>query len=187
MRRHGRPPRGRRQPWRLRLFLLAAAILALAWDAGSLARRARRGPWRVEVTGESMVPALRPGDWLLVDPTQASWPRRGALVVVREPESDLVVVKRLVGRPGDRIARGDGPPRLLSATEAWLASDAPGAGIDSRRYGPVDAERLLGRVALRYGPRGRWGRIRWRGETRRGYAGATLAALPARGSSSPRP
>jgi signal peptidase I len=107
-----------------------------------------------------MVPALRPGDWLLVDPTPARWPRPGTLVVVREPESDLIVVKRLAGRPGDRVVRADGPPALLGATEAWLASDAPDAGIDSRRYGPVDAERLLGRVALRYGPRGRSGRVR---------------------------
>ena len=160
MRRHGRPPRAGRQPWRLRIFLLAAAILAVAWDAGSLARRVRRGPWRVEVAGESMVPTLRRGDWLLVDPTAARWPRRGALVVVREPDSDVVVVKRLAGRPGDRIARGDGPPIVLGGAEAWLASDAPGSGIDSRRYGPVDVERLLGRVAMRYGPRGRAGRVR---------------------------
>ena len=160
MRRHGRQPRGGRQPWRLRVFLLAAAILTLAWDAGSLVRRARRGPWRVEVAGESMLPTLRPGDWLLVEPTRAGWPRRGALVVVREPDSDLVVVKRLAGRPGDRIARGEGPPIVLGAAEAWLASDALGPGIDSRRYGPVDVERLLGRVALRYGPRGRFGRVR---------------------------
>jgi signal peptidase I len=154
------PRRGAGRPWRFRLFLLASAILALAWDAGSLARRARRGPWRVEVAGESMVPALRPGDWLLMDPTPARWPRRGTLVVVREPGSDLVVVKRVAGRPGDRVVRASGPPTLLGATEAWLASDAPDAGIDSRRYGPVDAERLLGRVAWRYGPLGRAGRTR---------------------------
>jgi len=148
------------QPWRLRLFLLVSAILAVAWDAGALLRRARQGPWRVEVAGESMAPALRPGDWLLVDPTAARWPRRGTLVVVREPESDLVVVKRVAGRPGDRVAQGGAPPTLLGPAEAWLASDAPGAGIDSRRYGPVDAERLLGRVAWRYGPRQRFGRPR---------------------------
>jgi signal peptidase I len=148
------------QPWRLRLFLLVSAILAAAWDAGALARRARQGPWRVEVAGESMAPALRPGDWLLVDPTAGRWPRRGTLVVVREPETDLVVVKRVAGRPGDRVRRGGAPPTLLGPTEAWLARDAPGAGIDSRRYGPVDAERLLGRVAWRYGPRQRFGRPR---------------------------
>ena len=112
------------------------------------------------MAGESMAPALRPGDWLLVDPTAARWPRRGTLVVVREPESDLVVVKRVAGRPGDRVAQGGAPPTPLGATEAWLSSDAPGAGIDSRRYGPVDAERLLGRVAWRYGPRGRFGHPR---------------------------
>jgi signal peptidase I len=150
--------RGAGQPGRLRLFLLASTILALAWDAAGLARRARQGPWRVEVAGDSMAPALLPGDWLLMDPTTARWPRRGTLVVVREPESALVVVKRVAGRPGDRVARGDAPPTLLGATEAWLTSDAPGAGIDSRRYGPVDAERLLGRVAWRYGPRERFGR-----------------------------
>jgi hypothetical protein len=148
------------QPWRLRLFLLASAILAIAWDAGALARRARQGPWRVAVAGDSMAPALCPGDWLLVDPTPARWPRRGTLVVVREPETDLVVVKRVAGRPGDRVAQGGAPSTLLGPAEAWLASDAPGAGIDSRRYGPVDAERLLGRVAWRYGPRQRFGRPR---------------------------
>jgi len=107
-----------------------------------------------------MVPTLRPGDWLLVDPTPAHWPHRGTLVVVREPGSNLIVVKRLSGRPGDRVVRGDGPPTLLGADEAWLASDAPEAGIDSRRYGPVDADQLRGRVAWRYGPRGRSGRVR---------------------------
>lgn len=107
-----------------------------------------------------MIPALVPGDWLLVDPTSARWPRRGTLVVVREPESNLCVVKRLVGRPGDRIVRAGDAPIVLGASEAWLASDAPEAAIDSRRYGPVDEERLLGRVAWRYGPRARFGRVR---------------------------
>jgi hypothetical protein len=107
-----------------------------------------------------MVPALRPGDWLLVDPTRARWPRRWSLVVVREPGSDLVVVKRLAGRPRDRVVRAGDPATVLGASEAWLASDAPDAGIDSRRYGPVDLERLLGRVAWRYGPRARFGRVR---------------------------
>lgn len=154
-----RPP-PRRRPWRLRLFLLVSAALAFAWDVGSLVRRARRGPWRAEVVGESMAPALMPGDWLLVDPTPAGWPRRGSVVVVREPVSGIVVVKRLAGRPGDRVVGPDGSPTLLGATEAWLASDAPAESIDSRRYGPVDAAHLLGRVAWRYGPIRRFGPIR---------------------------
>jgi signal peptidase I len=155
-----RPLPGTGPPWRLRLFLAASAILALVWDAGMLARIAQRGPWRVEVAGDSMHPALRPGDWLLVIPTVARWPRRGTLVVVREPDSGLVVVKRIAGRPGDRVRRAAVPPIVLGDTEAWLASDAPFGAVDSRRYGPVDAERLLARVAWRYAPRLRFGPAR---------------------------
>ena len=157
----GRPgPAPGRRPWRLRLFLLVAAALALAWDTGLLVRRARRGPWRAEVVGESMAPALQPGDWLLVDPTSARWSRRGSVVVVREPGSGIVVVKRIAGRPGDSVVGQDGSSTLLGESEAWLASDAPDASVDSRRYGPVDAEHLLGRVAWRYGPIRRFGRVR---------------------------
>jgi signal peptidase I len=101
-----------------------------------------------------MRPALAAGDWLLVDPTTRRWPRRGTLVVVREPGSELLVVKRIAGRPGDRIATPDGP-RTLRRDESWLLGDAPDISIDSRSYGPVGLDRLVGRVWLRYGPPGR--------------------------------
>src|SRR6476469_232759 len=70
--------------------------------AASLAERAR-GPWRVVVSEASMAPTIEPGDWLLVDPTTARWPRRGAIVVFREPDSDLLAIKRVAGRAGDRV------------------------------------------------------------------------------------
>ncbi len=101
-----------------------------------------------------MRPALEPGDWLLVDPTTQRWPRRGAIVVVREPGSGLLVVKRVAGRPGDTISLAGRPVRL-GPTEAWLLGDAPAVSIDSRLYGPVRLDRLVGRAWLRYGPLGR--------------------------------
>jgi len=110
--------------------------------------------WRVVVAGDSMRPALAAGDWLLVDPTTRRWPRLGTLVVVREPGSELLVVKRIAGRPGDRIAAPDGP-RTLGPTETWLLGDAPDVSIDSRAYGAVGLDRLVGRAWLRYGPPGR--------------------------------
>ena len=105
-----------------------------------------------------MSPALEPDDWLLVDPTIRRWPRRGTIVLVREPDSDLFVIKRVAGRPGDAVATGFGALRLGPA-EAWLVGDAPGSH-DSRHYGPVTVDRLVARAWFRYAPLGRIGRLR---------------------------
>ena len=132
----------------------------------SLAERAR-GPWRVAVSEASMAPTIGPGDWLLVDPTTARWPRRGSIVVFREPDSDLLAIKRVAASPGQRVELDEGHLRL-AADEAWLLSDAAdaellarGAGqpVDSRRYGPVPVDALVGRVWFRYGPLNRLGRL----------------------------
>jgi signal peptidase I len=115
-----------------------------------------------------MLPAIAPGDWLLVDPTTRRWPRRGSLVVFREPIAGQLALKRLAGRPGDSVPFEDGFLRL-GADEAWLVSDASegatsaagfGPPVDSRRYGPVPLELLVGRVWFRYGPLRRIGRVR---------------------------
>jgi signal peptidase I len=116
----------------------------------------------------SMVPAVAPGDWLLVDPTTRRWPRRGSLVVFREPLTGEFAIKRVAGRPGDTVRFAEGYLRLAD-DEAWLVADATdeiaaaaghGPPIDSRRFGPVPLELLAGRVWFRYGPRGRIGRVR---------------------------
>lgn len=118
------------------------------------------GPWRVAVVDGSMRPAIEPDDWLLVDPTVSSWPRRGAIVVFREPGSDLLAIKRVAARPGDWVPFADGWLQLAD-DEAWLIGDATdealeasGAGhaIDSRRYGPVPVGALVGRAWFRYWP-----------------------------------
>lgn len=115
-----------------------------------------------------MHPTLEAGDWLLVDPLVGRWPRRGSLVVFREPGSGTLAVKRVAGRPGDWVPFAEGYLHLAD-DEAWLLSDADaettaatghGEPVDSRRYGPVPLERLVGRAWFRYGPRTRWGRLR---------------------------
>jgi len=126
-----------------------------------------RGPWRVVVAEASMRPAIEPGDWLLVDPTTRSWPRRGTVVVVREPDSGEFAVKRVAAGPGDRVPFADAY-LILAEDEAWLLSDASdetvaksgfGPPVDSRRYGPVPLELLVARAWLRYAPLNRFGRI----------------------------
>jgi nickel-type superoxide dismutase maturation protease len=96
-------------------------------------------PWppllRVTVAERSMEPALRPGDWLLVRRTRRI--RAGQVVLARHPgRPEMLIVKR-AARP---VGGG-----------WWLESDNPDAGaVDSRRFGPVPAALVEGRVLVRY-------------------------------------
>ena len=115
-----------------------------------------------------MAPGIQDGDWLLVDPTVVRWPRRGTVVVFREPGGGTMAIKRVAGRPGDRVPFGTGYLELAD-DEAWLLSDATaamtaeaglGEPMDSRRYGPVPVELLVARAWFRYAPWHRIGRVR---------------------------
>lgn len=91
-----------------------------------------------EVTGPSMVPTLHHGDRLLVH--WGAGVRAGDVVVLRHPfQQDLLVVKRAAER------REGG---------WWVLGDNAYAGGDSTDYGVVPKELVLGRVRVRYRPRG---------------------------------
>ena len=114
-----------------------------------------------------MLPTIEPSDWLLVDPTTRRWPRRGTVVVFRSPFTDVLSIKRVAARPGDWVRFEEGWLQLRD-DEAWLLGDADdetaaaagfGGVSDSRRYGPVPVEALVGRAWFRYGPLRRVGRI----------------------------
>ena len=110
---------------------------------------------RVSVAERSMEPALRPGDWLLVRRTRRI--RAGQIVLARHPgRPDMLIVKRAARR-----MEGDGEV----GGGWWLESDNPAAGaVDSRRFGPVPASLIVGRVLLRY----------WRPGARRENAGGPV-------------
>ena len=124
-----------------------------------------------------MSPAIMPGDFLLLDPTVRRWPRRGSVVVVREPGSEILAIKRVAARPGDHVRTSDGLV-YLDLDEAWLLGDAGDRSVDSRAYGPVTADRLVARAWFRYWPAARLGRVGRAGSSRNGRRGA--AALPPR-------
>jgi len=127
-----------------------------------------RGPWRVAVTEGSMAPAILPGDWLIVNPLVSRWPGPGAVVVFREPFGDTLAIKRVAARAGAEVPFASGF-LTLGPDEAWLTADADeksaaafgsGPPIDSRRFGPVSENGLIGRAVFRYWPSRRIGRIR---------------------------
>jgi len=145
------------------------------------------GSWRVAVAEGSMLPTIAPGDWLLVDPTTRTWPRRGSVVVVREPDTAVLSLKRVVAGPGDTVPFAEGWLRLAD-DEAWLGADASvetaaaagfGAPRDSRRYGPVPLDLLVARAWFRYVPWHRLGRLRRRQAVpNRGPVGPGRPAAP---------
>jgi hypothetical protein len=154
-------------PRRRTVYLGLLGGLGWIFDAALVLRRARHGPWRAEVAEESMVPALLPGDWLLLDPTCRRWPRPGSIVVLREPGTGILAIKRVAARGHAHAGAGgtahvlpDGIRAVLGSREAWVVSDSPDGSVDSRRYGPVDADDLVARAWFRYGPLRRIGRLR---------------------------
>ncbi len=138
-----------------------------------------------------MEPIIREGDWLLVDPTTARWPRRGSIVAFLEPDTGSLAVKRVAGVPGDRVPFESGYLELAD-DEAWLRAEATsdqtaaaglGEPVDSRRFGPVPVQFLVGRDWFRYGPWRRIGRIALRpaiaGDVP-AASGESIAGLPDR-------
>jgi nickel-type superoxide dismutase maturation protease len=106
-----------------------------------------RAPLRIfEVTGESMLPALHPGDWLVVRTGKRALARIrvGDVVVARHPRTPAqLIVKRITGRTGNGW---------------WLESDnqrAPGRQ-DSWDFDAVPDRLIVGRVVGCCRPLRRW-------------------------------
>jgi len=114
-------------------------------------------------------------------------PERGDIVVFETPEEAIercgaggTFVKRLIGLPGDTIAQRSGvlrvngapleesyvnggpagldfPERTLGADEYFMMGDNRGQSCDSRQWGPVSRDDLIGPVFAVYWPPTRLG------------------------------
>ena len=83
-----------------------------------------------------MEPSFSDGDWVLV--LRSSRLRSGAVAAVRDPRNtDRILIKRALRR---------------EVTGWWVEGDNPSASTDSRTFGPIPPELVVGRVLLRYFP-----------------------------------
>jgi signal peptidase I len=105
----------------------------------------------VAVEGGSMEPALQAGDFLVA--VRTGLIQREALVVMEQPDRPgFELVKRVEALPGERVA-----DRVLGPDEYWVTGDRLDASTDSRTFGPVSRDSILGVVKARYWPPSRWG------------------------------
>ncbi len=90
-----------------------------------------------------MLPTLRPGDRLAL--RRGGQLRPGDIVAVADPRHhDRILVKRIHAVDGGRVD---------------VRGDAADCSTDSRTFGPVDADAVIGRAVYRYSPPGRTGPI----------------------------
>ncbi len=128
------------------------------------------------VYGQSMEPTLHTNDRVIVDKLSYRFhpPRRGDVVVVLLSKNSPHLIKRIVGLPGETIAIHDGKvyingqpldePYLKGPTKGFMApvhippghyfvlGDNRQASNDSRSFGPVSRDQILGRAVFRYWP-----------------------------------
>ena len=132
----------------------AAAAVVLSLIAAAVRRAVHRG----EVVGSAMVPALQPGDRLVVVGAPWSpppWPSPGQIIALTDPrEPSRILVKRV------------GAIHVRDGT-LEVAGDRPEASTDSRTFGPVPRSSIVGRVVFRYGPPARRGTLHRSGEYHR--------------------
>jgi len=114
---------------------------------------AARRVWRAIVRGNSMEPALREGDRLLVLP---AGPHGLPGLRGLPPIGSVVVVERAGRLDVKRVAA---PAAPLPPGTLWLLGDNAAASTDSRTLGPAPLDALRGRAIWRSGPRGRRGQI----------------------------
>jgi len=123
-----------------RLIIKGSAVLGAALLVFAGKRIAQRFV-RYEVSGDSMAPTLAAGDCLVVDRKAFATrlPRPGEVIVARDPREPT---RELVKRVRD-VEPGIG---------AWLEGDDGSASTDSRTFGYVPMDLVVGRVRLRYWP-----------------------------------
>ena len=162
---------------------------------GAVGRWARRRLVLVAVTGRSMEPTLWPGDRVLVRRVAGRSVRPGQLAVLRWPVRPDVppvagrdwMVKRVVAVAGDPEPGPSG--RRVPPGSLLVLGDNPAVSHDSRQFGYLDDDLLLGVVVHRFGSSGVAGSSHPGGPADSGVLAGpgAVPAAPARTGPDPRP
>lgn len=134
------------------------------------------------VDGASMDPTFETGHYLIVDEISYRFktPERGSVIVFRYPrDPSKSFIKRVIGLPGETISINDGAVIIINAgnpdgftldepyirsakrenltrtmgeNEYFVLGDNRLSSADSRIWGPVPADNIIGRPIIRFYP-----------------------------------
>jgi signal peptidase I len=156
----------------------ARTVRRVIWFAGALVAILLAHAFVVEpvrVRSDSMRPNLPPGSVVLIDKVTflARAPRRGEVVMLREPRTNQEIVKRVIAIAGDSVGIDNGVvvvngaplvesyidndamggfyfgPDIVPAGRVFVLGDNRSDSIDSRTFGAVRVDDVIGRVAAR--------------------------------------
>lgn len=130
-----------------------------------------------QVLGQSMEPTLHSTQRVVIEKVTYRFfhgPRRGDIVVVRMPDQSDLLIKRVVGLPGETIevrrgqvyidgeklneswtikpGGGNYGPKTIPPLHVFVLGDNRGASNDSRNFGPVKIDNIVGHAWLSYWP-----------------------------------
>ena len=169
------PPSPSRLPGLLREMVDTALLTAIIF----LLVNAATGRFKIESV--SMQPNLREGEYVIVDRVsyRLGAPQRGDIVVFSIESETQDLIKRVIGLPGetvealDGVVRVDGrpldepylaspagsayPAHRLGVDEYFVMGDNRGNSRDSRVFGPIHSDDIVGRAWIIYWPVANWG------------------------------
>jgi signal peptidase I len=130
-----------------------------------------------QVLGQSMEPNLHSTQRVVVEKVTYRFfhgPRRGDIVVIDLPEQTEMLIKRVVGLPGETVEVRGGEvyiegekltepwtvnpggssygPQTIPPLHVFVMGDNRGASNDSRNFGPVPIEHIVGHAWFSYWP-----------------------------------
>jgi signal peptidase I len=134
----------------------------------------------LEISGTSMEPTLHDKEMIIAEKLSSKMAKleRGDIIVFKQPENRTIfVIKRIIGLPGETVHLKQGEAITVngtSLTEKYLKKESPFTGeeititvpqgsfylmgdnrknsTDSRKWGPIPQEDIVGKAVLVFNP-----------------------------------